>query len=467
MKAGLLFAGAAKTQLRVRNGGLNLTDWVAALLVVVLAMNLPTPVFMPVGPTLLLAPLLVLLIWRSFIVWAPRLLTEPAIWLVCLIWLASGAADGLGESSGAVINYVGRAVGEALAFGSLIVYAVSRPSRMIWLWRAFVAFLVGSLLWYALEVLEGDPFQTWRLILFAGRDEVQWNNTYRYYGLATSLAVYGYQLSALLPITVGLSLYAARPWVRGIFLGFAALTMILVEYSTQRSALLGGAVGIGLLVLFYKQPGSSRRSLLLYASILAGLVVLVFNRGILDAPYQASVVSQKLITSDDVSWRLGMQVAAINMLVRYPAGTLASGVTWEEEGLTDVRERYAELGAANAVAVHNGYLTRSVRFGLLYFIAAVWFLGRVAWLCWQIWRRPLVWPDPLRLPLALTIAATVSTVYVQAMFHNASVVTGDGVSMILIVLVVAGYFLTVCVNRAGTRGGRRPLSMRKQANEWD
>jgi len=404
--------------------------------------DLPTPIWLPVHPVLLLSPLL--LFWyRDILTRAlPQFLTEPAFMLVAFYWVGGAILDGWGQAD--MLNTIGRYTGWMLGYLVLLVFAASKPNRWRLVWRVTVAYLLLSLFWHALELGEVEPFRSWRHVLYRESEAIDTTiiSISSAYGLSSSLASYGYQLSVIIPLSFGMALQHRSDRIRWLFLPIAGLGVILTEFSTQRSALLGGIASCLLLLLFYYHPNRRSTAMILRLGLISGIIVTFLSLNVWQLPFSNRFVTAKLTGegAGDIGIRLSLQLEALRMLIEYPAGTILSGVTWEQEGYANLAERFPSMGW-EALAVHNGYLTRNVRYGIIFFIFTVWLLVRLGWLSRQVWRLAQARADDFSLLLRIVVAMGVSIFYLQSMFHNNSLLTRDGPCVMIAVLLVAGYYL--------------------------
>jgi hypothetical protein len=241
-------------------------------------------------------------------------------------------------------------------------------------------------------------------------------------GFSYLLHTFGYQLAAGVPFIAGLALLDPSRkrsyWTLALASGVAALAM-----AGQRSAVL--ASGIAFIGLLSWTSGWVRKTAV--AALVAAACA-----GFLAAPGLEDVrtynTALRFRTSADAENRLDLQVWTLSQSLRYPIGIAGDQVD------------YASIApvwtARGPLAPHNGYLTRLLWYGwgvgaLTLGILAV--LTRMAACSWRAWRKQFA------MPLECVGLWALIGVMINALFHNASFVTFNADTLVILFFYCASY----------------------------
>lgn len=418
------------------------SDISIAIIVLLLVSTYPTPINWPINPLFIVAPIALVVNRKLLLKGIGRTLSESSVLLIGGLWIGSTLFEFfLGTAS---MNDLARHVGWFTSFLVTTAYASHSNEKWKQVWQVVTVFLILTITWFGFELVFVEPWRSLRMGLFSGRDELQIDEYYllrNATGLATSLASFGYQLSLAVPLFTVLALYSTRRLTQYFFGLLMLAAMALTVLSTQRSALAGAIAGIVSAILFFHKPRKSRFRIVL--GILLGIIAVngLVSLNIWQLPIGYQSIFQKYQNGNsDVEYRLAWQLEAINMIIRYPAGTLLSGVSWEIEGYSRAARLYPDMPKM-AVAVHNGYLTRSLRYGIVYFILVITLIIRLLWLLIKIRRsynHEHKWLDTSHITV---VAGSISILFVQSLLHNGSILTVEGSCTIAVVLLISSSLL--------------------------
>lgn len=342
---------------------------------------------------------------------------------------------------------------------SFLGYLISHPARPPRFLTLLLALLAGSQIWFFCELRMPDRFVPLRAALYADMyleesyeksisaltiaRSFRTGLTPRQHGLGyVSCGALAYASLALL-----LSSRGGLKLANVLLLLLAALSLATLYYSLQRSAILGSVAGLGLLYVGpFKASLSTRLPfvLLLVGAAVAAIVPVAVTEA---DPARADIVS-KTMSAEDYGFRVSMQIEAVRLTVMCPLGLRFSGKTWAEDGFVPVAERY-NLSGIKPLAPHNGYLSVLLNYGwggaLLVFV----FLVSAGRTIVRTVRRPADTPGFSSTAGAVVVATCFGLLFIQSMFHNASVVSREPVCLAFVTLL--GY---LAVYRLGGRERR-------------
>jgi hypothetical protein len=430
------------TRGRSAPGAIDLTVGAIVLSVVLAIVQVPP---IPFSPPLYLAPLAVLLADGPMrTAWTRVGSSRPLRWLTALLMLKIVMQLATQPFEYSLFAGIARIVAGWLTLVIAALYGASSVARFKRLGAMLVLATGLSAIWYLLELGVGAPFTVWRQALYAdiyGAFDVDLVETIRS-GLTPFRHQLGYQIVALLPLAAGFFLQTRRRSWQVAMLLTLVFGLLSLTASLQRSSL--AAVGMAGLLFLLTGP-RARTLLLLGGAAIGGAVVagaiLITQRAELAAVAENNLF-KKLQSEEqqlDSRFRLQLQGRALELLVEYPLGLVASGVDWNEVGF---RETYRKLHAAPSFyeapfAVHNGYLSESVSLGLPFLVLIVILLGSIAVAIWRVVRGWSTAPPEVA-TLALSVACACAGMYsFQTLTHNASLATLEPSSLFLLALLVA------------------------------
>ncbi len=328
---------------------------------------------------------------------------------------------------------------------SFLGYLLSNPARPGRFLTLLLVLLGISQIWYFCELRMPDLFIPIRAEVYA---DVYLEESYEKSLSALTIAR-GFR-TGLTPRAHGLGYVScgalAYAWLslmlaaRGrrqlgnmLLLILAALSLATLYYSLQRSAVLGAVAGLGLLYLGpFKATLSTRLPmvLLLVAIAVAAIVPVAVSDS---SPIRSDIVT-KSITAEDYGFRIGMQIQALKLTLLCPLGLRFSGKTWNEDGFLPVAEKY-DLGGMVPLAPHNGYLKVLLNYGWIGVGLVLTVLISAARTVLRVVRRPADTPGFPAKTAAVIAASAFGLIFVQSMFHNASVVTREPVCLVFVTLL--------------------------------
>ena len=328
---------------------------------------------------------------------------------------------------------------------SFLGYLLSHPARPRRFLGVLLVLLAGSQIWYFCELRMPERFIPIRAQLYA---DIYLEESYEKSlsaltiarGFCTGLTPRQHGLGyvscgALAYASFGLML-ASRGRVRlaNVLLFFlAALSLATLYYSLQRSAVLGAVAGLGLLYMGpFKVSISARLPFVLL--LIAAAVAAITPTAVSDSSSIPSDIITKSINAKDYGFRIGMQLQALKLTAQCPLGLRVSGKTWAEDGFLPVAERY-DLGGLKPIAPHNGYISVLLNYGWVGAALVLTFLGSAARTIVRIVRQPADTPGLPATTAAVVAVSAFGLLFIQSMFHNASVMNREPVCVAFVTLL--------------------------------
>ena len=328
---------------------------------------------------------------------------------------------------------------------SFLGYLISHPARPRRFLTLLLALLAGSQIWFFCELRMPDRFVPLRAALYADMyleesyeksiSALTIARSFRT-GLAPRQHGLGYVSCGALAYASLALLLSSRGSVKVanvLLLLLAALSLATLYYSLQRSAILGSVAGLGLLYVGPFKASLSTRIpfvLLLIALAVAAIVPVAVTEA---DPARADIVS-KTMSAEDYGFRISMQIEAVKLTVMCPLGLRFSGKTWAEDGFVPVAERY-NLSGMKPLAPHNGYLSVLMNYGWAGALLVVAFLVSAGRTIVRVIRRPADTPGFSSTVGAVVAASCFGLLFIQSMFHNASVVSREPVCLAFVTLL--------------------------------
>lgn len=343
-----------------------------------------------------------------------------------------------------------------LFFFALQIYGAASKENAVRLVRVFTLVLLFSLLVYAIGLIFPLHLFAIRYFLYGGIfDQLEREGLlgisalYWSAGLAPYLHVFGYQVAAGAALVLSFFMTARRH--RAVWGALALLSFVIVIIVAQRSVL--PALVMALLTVFllkYRDSGGFR-GLLDNTRRLAVLSVAIASAGALAAVVMAEyypendvVLVQERVGSEDLWTRLGMQLAAVEIIATHPLGLVAEGRAEEDWGGLAEGLGYDVVHDANQVdfaLVHNAYL-RIVMYlgwwsGAVMIVFFVYLLKEA--LRFRRHVRPRSPSDGEIGRYGVVATAVFVSLLIQAMFHNDSIFTFERTSWISLCIMLVTY----------------------------
>jgi O-antigen ligase len=420
---------------------------------------------LPIAISSALAISLVVLAPRAFLNGLSLVVRVPFLASLMLIFLLQAAGDSFLElpfyyaAASTARQFIGAS--SLVSFLGYFISHSARPQRFL---TVLLTLLAISQIWYFCELRMPDRFIPIRAQLYAdlyilesyerSLSALTIARGFRT-GLVPRMHGLGYVSCAALAYA-SLALLLATRWRRtraNIFLlGLAALSLATLYYSLQRSAVLGAIAGLGLLYLGpFKVALAARLPVVAVIIALAAGAILPSAVSEFTKP-QTDIISKTLV-AQDYGFRLGMQAQALKLVVQCPLGLRASGKTWEEHGYGPVAQRYG-LSSGTPLAVHNGYLGVLLNYGWIGAGLVITFLVSAGKTILRVVRHPTATPAFPATVAAAVAATAFGLIFIQSMFHNASVMNREPVSTAFVAML--GY-LAVFRLRGRSRPSSAPL----------
>jgi hypothetical protein len=389
---------------------------------------------------------LVVLAPRNFLNGLSIVVRIPFLAVLALIFFLQAAGDSFLNMP---FYYAAAATARQFIGASSIVsflgYMISNPARPKRFLTLLLVLLAISQIWYFCELRMPDRFVPLRAQLYA---DMYFQESYE--KSISALTIARSFRTGLTPrqhglgyVSCGALAYAAlspmlaargrRNTANLLLLGLASLSLATLYYSLQRSAVLGAVAGLGLLYLGpFKATLSTRLPfVLLLLTISAGSIIPTAVSEFTKPP--ADIVT-KTMASQDYGFRIGLQLQALNLTLQCPLGLTASGKTWADDGFLPVAERY-DLAGMKALAPHNGYLGVLLNYGWVGAGLVITFLVSAANTILRVVRHPADTPGFSAKTAAVVAASAFGLVFIQSMFHNASVMNREPVCMAFVTML--------------------------------
>jgi O-antigen ligase len=269
-------------------------------------------------------------------------------------------------------------------------------------------------------------------------------------GLYGSSVAFGYAVAIMAPIVF--RRFAARPSVRmlvGVGLTFGGVLVV-----QQRSALLAAIFSGLVLLTLHLRPGRRLKTIAALAGVLLAAAILIriafpqtgaedlrINR------YQVSLFAD--------AGRLQVAQIAVQYVIEEPlAGGVAGYVRAYEAAMGD-DTKYEEV-----VAPHNFFLNAAVFYGLPGLFLAIVLFAALMYVLVDAWRSARRREDWTTVTLVLAVFGYL----INAMFHNASFVTGDFLPWVLIGALLTSSRVAPAAAPVRTRVARVPLLRPRSAD---
>jgi len=400
----------------------------------------------PIAISSALSIAMVVLAPRNFLNGLSLVVRIPFLVVLTLIFLLQAAGDSFLNLP---FYYAAAATARQFIGASSIVsflgYLITNPARPKRFLTLLLVLLAGSQIWYFCELRMPDRFVPIRAQLYA---DMYLQESYeksisaltiargfrtgltpRQHGLGyVSCAALAYAALSLI-----LAARGRRQTANVLLLALAALSLATLYYSLQRSAVLGAAAGLGLLYLGpFKATLSTRLPfVLLLVAISAGSILPAAVSEFTKPP--ADIVTKSL-AAQDYNFRIGLQLQALNLALQCPLGLTASGKNWADDGFLPVAERY-DLAGMRPLAPHNGYLSVLLSYGWVGAVLVITFLASTATTILRVVRQPADTPGFPAKIAAVIAASTFGLLFIQSMFHNASVMNREPVCMAFVTML--------------------------------
>jgi len=327
-----------------------------------------------------------------------RVMFRPWLWVVILffaisIFMARTTTQGVFILSSAV--YV----------VALVLFIDNRQERFVTISWTFAILLGLSCLLFVLRVY-GNPIADSIYFTIYERDEF----SYLVEGLASRLHKFGYQIAALIPLSFALLMGSERlknKFIACLVFGLSIWSLIL---SGQRSAAVGGIIGVALLGLFV--PFRTKLLLVL-------LLIMTVQFGEYLVPGGTESLYIKIQETQDYSWRAALQWRALDTIVHTPLGLYLSGKSWNVIA-SDL------IGGGDPLTSHNAYLVHILNLGWIAGIGIIALLAVTITRNWRVVMAQKMASGRTLFFVHIGLFASMMAVLVNALFHNSSIFTLDG-----------------------------------------
>ena len=328
---------------------------------------------------------------------------------------------------------------EEIALLGMIYWFVNRqPERVILMTRFIGILAVLSSLWFIGNLLFPDHFIYLRAIIY-GRN-IDPNNPLtsialaRPTGLTFNHHIMGYQMTAGIVIAGLLAMTEKNTRWKW----FWRLSLLVVWTATYFTAQRSVVLAVIVTILIFSLQKFSRMIPILLVYVLATASAYYINNIV---PEGTETLLTRL-DGKDIKARVGWQVTALEVIAENPLGLSISEKTWEEEAVQGGAD--FSLFGDEATAVHNSFLGAMLNYGwlgiALVMSIALYLIKNIRQvLRYNIENVPYI--ECCKILAYVMVALTV-----QAMFHNASYLTNETVSC----LVLGTFLVGASMMRHGT-----------------
>jgi hypothetical protein len=415
----------------------------AAAMIVVVLFWLTTIEGLQLSPFGICTAIFLALSWPALAASLPDLFRRPEVlWAAAAhVFLFSGPFLKEGLTADSIRSGV-RILMMFWAMLSLAAYTASSSKNFRHSILVFTACLGLSQLWYAAEILMGQPFVSWRMRLYSTHYE-SFGESIEIFrtGFAPFLHQLGYQSCVIASVLVAVSLMHSRAVIRRLCLIAATLMIAVMMTTAMRSPLLAVVLAaiVCILVVSGRLPvGFAAGS---FAAVCVASWVIYTSVNWL-TPADSLNIADKVDLQGagaDIVVRLLVQWNTFLLLFQHPLGLTDQqyfeGAFW----IIFSDSRRTQIGA---MSVHNGYLGASITYGLAFLLVCVGFLFSFTRAVLSALRTlrgqvTLNSEDVLRIAV---LCSALGLFFPQAMLHNASIMTQEPTSMLTFGLSV-GVFL--------------------------
>ncbi|MCX7804242.1 MAG: hypothetical protein N3A38_03530 [Planctomycetota bacterium] len=319
-------------------------------------------------------------------------------------------------------------------------------ASLAWRVRALRIFILLSCALMIASTLSPDvASMRWKLYgsqRFLGGGEEEFETEFsRQGGLSRFIFWLGYQYAAAIPLIAGpVFLGIEKPFRSLAAFGGAAIAILLCG---ERGTVVAGGVGLLFLLAMARNKARAAAALLALSPLLVASYCLYEPL----APRRegADLVS-RFATIEDYHDRLAIQILALEMIVRHPLGMMYAGRDFMEEAFSRGLPPHSP---------HNGFLTAAVCYGWPVLVFEIAILVRLAVMCFETVRcrdssASAAWEK--------TCCAAMVSNFLFALFHNASFLSGEPVSVLLMFLYSAWYEKRRAVPLPDGGRGSQPVS---------
>jgi hypothetical protein len=341
------------------------------------------------------------------------------------------------------------AIEEIGILGITYWYVNRQPERVILMTRFIGLLAILSSVWFIVNLLFPDYFIYIRAIIYARN--IDPNNPLTSIALAkpTGLTfnhhIMGYQMTAGIVIAGLLSMTEKDTSWRCLWRLSLPVVLIATYFTAQRSVV--PAVFMAVLMFSIQKKGHIITILLAFALASAGAFYMN------DKLQEGTDTLLSRFDDKDVNARVGWQVTALRVISENPLGLSISKKSWEDEAVQGGAD-FSSFGN-EATAVHNSYLGAMLDYGWLgigLLISIALYLIRNIWWVLRINIENVPYIDYCKVLAYVLIALTV-----QALFHNASYLTNESASC----LIISAFLIGVSMMKHGIMRSTKLLEGKK------
>lgn len=299
---------------------------------------------------------------------------------------------------------------------------------------AYGVILTLSMFWF-LTMYFSDPLYNFHLFLYQETDPHILYTRQRS-GLTQDLHTFGYHLVVLSMFLIT-GCIASQHKRRLLFVFLTICTGVVVILMGERSVIVAIGAGVFALALKSRYRIGKLSVGLVLAAIFASMILWHNPAEWKGGSVQLDVLSK--ITSDEmrseVSDRFRLQWEGILVMVDYPLGLALVGKDWVDVMASRNYSLFDTWG--RIIGVHNGYLGTAIAYGLPMFLLIIFVLCKLVSLALNLLsvRNADGQTDWSCAAMGSALIASLT----QALFHNASFVTLESSSVIVVFLSMAAY----------------------------
>ncbi len=409
--------------------------FVAMVLLIFIPVQRHIPVI-GITPTNFLSALFIIVLIASLPILRRRL-SRNVVWLfgayvAFVLWDILGTilqTGTLGSARSMAITVINR-----ILLGMVFILFIQSKRRYQVAFKFVLNVILLVTVFSLLEHFFVNPFRSIRLWLLTGGNNAPTPSAWHIMGFF-SVFQFGYVVAAAPILSVTLYLQERKLYL----LATTALFLAALIMNGERSAI--SALAIGLAYLTWKLPAR------LGEKLRRGFVIGMLMLGIVMAtiPLLSTLQIDKYTSTnrEEILARVWLQVAGLETVLKNPLLGITEGASYQIIALNHknlVWYWLYEQEASEIPWAHNGYINIGLRAGFPGIAAFCIFMLEIMHIAEQFKKKA----ELLGLRMYyLGVTASLASAMLNALFHNSSVFTGNGVTWILLDLLVGGSLLHV------------------------
>ncbi len=344
--------------------------------------------------------------------------------LMALCWLLRYAVAFISTGSLRIDMQIIELAGIAIAIKSFVK---NDPERAKTATRIAALVLILSIAWFLMEQFLGAlPVARYLIYkpMYATADERTMSLTFKLAnGLSPYIFLFGYQMAAAVPLTVILFLSERNKYLKALWAVGSVMSVSAMALLAERSVALAGFAAI----LFYLYRRKRFAACFALMSIIAASIVLMQALG-------SENIFTRLKSTESMAEgfdRLWLQLTGISVAFKNPLGLMVTGGSWAEEVYSSGAD-FSTWGGIE-IGIHNSYIGRVIAYGWVFGALMIVVILRLLKGIGKALQNSTPRPKD-SFGYADATAASLLSILIQALFHNSSIFTFNGVSIMALFL---------------------------------